>query len=174
MAYAGLLFRTLMIGLTGAQISASNQPALMSVLLFASTAAGFAATRTSSFIAGTLYSSVQHIAFMLSILVVSYNLWFGTTMSVVYFVFYALTAFFFILLFGFVGSRGSGVSGTLVGVGRFVICALALSLAGIPPFMGFYLKLFLFTVLSSHSLWFAVGLLTLGSIYTFIFYGRVL
>lgn len=73
MAYAGLLFRTLMIGLTAAQISVTSQPALMTALLFASTAAGFASTRTSSFIAGTLYSSVQHIAFMLSILVVSYN-----------------------------------------------------------------------------------------------------
>lgn len=95
-------------------------------------------------------------------------------MAVVYYVFYALTVFFFIVLFGFVGGRGSGISGALGGVSRLVICSLALSLAGIPPFMGFYLKLFLFTVLSSHSLWFAVGLSTLGSIYTFMFYGRVL
>lgn len=72
-AYAGLLFRTLLIGLTGARISVTDQPALMSVLLFAAASAGFASTRTNSFIAGTLYSSVQHISFMLSILVVSYN-----------------------------------------------------------------------------------------------------
>lgn len=50
---------------------------------------------------------------------------------------------------------------------------LALSLAGMPPFLGFYMKLMLFVTLSYSELWVAVLCSMIGGAATLIFYGRM-
>lgn len=105
-------------------------------------------------------------------LAVSYNVVFGTTAAVVYYCFYALTVFFIFALVGLL-EGGFYAVGRFYNAARCLVCCLALSLAGVPPFVGFYLKLFLFTSLAAQSLWYTTAFAAVGSILSLVFYGRL-
>jgi len=82
------------------------------------------------------YSSIGHIGWILVSIIFSYNVFF------IYFVVYSLINLRIILFINFFSLKGVNIS-TVIGfssVYNFFIILMFLSLAGLPPFLGFYPK----------------------------------
>ena len=60
-----------------------------------------------------------------------------------------------------------------VAVARILVWLLSISLAGIPPFTGFYLKILVLAPLAELQLWFVSLAVVVGTCVSFVFYGRL-
>jgi hypothetical protein len=89
-----------------------------------------------------------------------------------YYVFYSVITILFIALCAMLEG---GVFGTwAVALLRAVLCFTVLSLIGIPPFTGFYFKMFILVPLLEAQLWFATTAIIISTLISFVFYGRIL
>jgi NADH:ubiquinone oxidoreductase subunit 2 (subunit N) len=133
---------------------------------------GVAAIRTSSLINGLLYSSLQQGSFMLVSIVVSYKFLLSTTVFIFYFMVYIASIAVFLLVVGAGGLKKS--MDVWFHIRKISAAALLLSISGIPPFVGFYTKVFLFSVLFSGVVGVLSAVVIVSSLISFYFYGRLL
>jgi NADH-quinone oxidoreductase subunit N len=133
---------------------------------------GVAAIRTSNLITGLLYSSLQQGSFMLVSIIVSYKFLLSATVFVFYFMVYITSMAVFLLVVG-VGCVKKSTD-VWFHLRKISVAALLLSISGIPPFIGFYTKVFLFSVLFSGALGALSVIVIVSSLISFYFYGRLL
>jgi hypothetical protein len=132
---------------------------------------GIAAIRTSNLITGLLYSSLQQGAFMLASIIVSYKFLLSITVFIFYFIVYILSIALFFLT---TDTRQKKSINVWFYVKKISFVSILLSISGIPPFIGFYPKVFLFSVLFSDALVVLSILTVISSLISFYFYGRLL
>jgi NADH:ubiquinone oxidoreductase subunit 2 (subunit N) len=120
------------------------------------------------------YSSTQHVGYILAMLTVSYGSVLVLSWTVFYMVIYALTMLLFsILLVHCASNRVAGLSKVWLPASAGVASALIFSLAGCPPFAGFFSKFCAFVVVSSWPAPFLSAILVLSAVVSIVYYGRM-
>jgi NADH-quinone oxidoreductase subunit N len=135
---------------------------------------GLAALQSRSVLAGLLYSSVQHAGAVLCMISMARNSEFATVGSVYYFVVYFITAGLCVALLRVLDSSTCLDSDAIRTAVLTILVALLLSLAGVPPFIGFYSKVFMVAVVVDSQAYFALFIQIISSLIAFVYYGRML
>jgi len=135
-------------------------------------AAGVGALRAKTVVGGLVYSSNQHAAFLVLVLCTPCGREFFIVAAITYFIFYIMTST--ILFFCLILRTVTPLRTVLRSICDGVACAAVMSLAGLPPFIGFTSKALLISALLDNHLCFLTGVVVTGNLLIFIFYGRLL
>nr|YP_010489367.1 NADH dehydrogenase subunit 2 [Lauridromia dehaani]UWM10778.1 NADH dehydrogenase subunit 2 [Lauridromia dehaani] len=116
------------------------------------------------------YSSINHMAWMLTAISISENLW------ILYFIFYSFISSSVILLFNSIKAYHFSNMFSNLNHSSFLIILTPmtlLSLGGLPPFSGFIPKWLLIQMLINENLFFMLFFLLLSALVTLFFYLRI-
>nr|YP_010350345.1 NADH dehydrogenase subunit 2 [Ixodes fecialis]UOK09774.1 NADH dehydrogenase subunit 2 [Ixodes fecialis] len=115
------------------------------------------------------FSSISHLAWMMTLIMINQFFW------VVYFLIYSFIIMKMILFLtnNFINTINNLHSKKMTSLNKFQIFSLLMSLAGLPPFMGFMMKLFSISLIFN-KIPFILIILILSSLGNMYFYSRTL